>query len=216
MKASVHIGPNYTENLEVYSEDLKILFEITQRLILEHEAEILKVSPIDWTSPSWTISVLTHDQLINWTKPKVHVYSDSVLCLGTSPTLSASRTPCTSRYILLRTSKVPVPDPWPFWLKPFPVRTCAVVFSCVTSFSGFVLSKCLQPSFVVHHLLSWRVLMMGPMCLSLLCLVPLPNGSGPDLDGMGHCSFDAQVKGLRDIVTTRARIRRCRQPREDH
>ena len=33
--------------------------------------------------------------------------------------------------------------------------------------------KCLQPSFVVSHLFPWQVLMMGPMCLSLLCLVPL-------------------------------------------
>ena len=30
------------------------------------------------------------------------------------------------------------------WLKPFLVRMCAVFFPC-TSFSGFVLSKCLQP-----------------------------------------------------------------------
>ena len=37
--------------------------------------------------------------------------------------------------------------PWQFWLKPFPVRTCAVFFP-FTSLSGFVLSKCLQPSFV--------------------------------------------------------------------
>ena len=42
-----------------------------------------------------------------------------------------------------------------------------------TSFSGCVLSKCLQPSFVVSHLFSWQVLMMVPMFLSLLCLVPL-------------------------------------------
>ena len=36
----------------------------------------------------------------------------------------------------------------PFWLKPFPVQTCAVFF-LFTSVSGFVLSKCSQPSFVV-------------------------------------------------------------------
>ena len=43
-----------------------------------------------------------------------------------------------------------------FGLKPFPVRTCAVFFP-FTSFSGFVLCKCLQPSFVVSHLFSWHV-----------------------------------------------------------
>ena len=49
----------------------------------------------------------------------------------------------------------------------------ALCFSCVTSFSGFVLSKCLQPSFVASHLFSWRVLTMGLKCLSLLNLVHL-------------------------------------------
>ena len=47
------------------------------------------------------------------------------------------------------------------------------MFFPFTSFSGFVLSKSLQPSFVVSHVFSWQVLMMGPVCLSLLCLVPL-------------------------------------------
>ena len=52
---------------------------ITQKLILNHQAEILNVTTIDWTSPSWTRSALTHDQVITWTKAKVRVYSDSVL-----------------------------------------------------------------------------------------------------------------------------------------
>ena len=33
-------------------------------------------------SPSWTRSTLAHDQVIQWTKAKVRVYADSVLCLG--------------------------------------------------------------------------------------------------------------------------------------
>ena len=49
----------------------------------------------------------------------------------------------------------------------------ALWFSWVTRFSGFVLSKSLQPSFEVSHLFSWQVLMLGPMCRSLLCLVTL-------------------------------------------
>ena len=32
-----------------------------------------------------------------------------------------------------------------------------------------------------------------------------PNGSGPDLDGMGHRSIDAQFKELRDILLPLAR-----------
>ena len=54
--------------LEVYRntnfEELKNLFDLTQKLILEHEAEILNVSPIDWTAPFGARSTLTHDQLI--------------------------------------------------------------------------------------------------------------------------------------------------------
>ena len=60
-----------------------------------------------------------------------------------------------------------LPPPWPFWLEPFPVQTFAVVFS-LTSFSGFDLSRCLQLSFVVSHLFSWRVLAMGQTCLHLV------------------------------------------------
>ena len=43
---------------------------------------VLNISPIDWTAPSWTRFTLTHDQVIKWTKAKVHVYTDSVLCMG--------------------------------------------------------------------------------------------------------------------------------------
>ena len=66
MKASVHQGPNHNEHLEVYRntnfEVLQNLFDIMQRLILEHEAEILNVSPIDWRTSSLTRSTLSHDQ----------------------------------------------------------------------------------------------------------------------------------------------------------
>ena len=41
-----------------------------------------------------------------------------------------------------------------------------------TSFSGFVLSKCLQLSFVVSHLFSWHVRAMEQMC-QYLCYQPL-------------------------------------------
>ena len=54
MKAAVHLGPNCNENWEVYRntnfEELKNLFHITQRLILEDEAEILNVSTVDRNS----------------------------------------------------------------------------------------------------------------------------------------------------------------------
>ena len=86
MKAAIHLGPNYLANLEVYKktnfEEIQSLFKITQRLILEHSEEILNVNTIESASPSWTRSVVSHDQVIQWTKTKVLVHSDSVLCLG--------------------------------------------------------------------------------------------------------------------------------------
>ena len=85
IKAAIHLGPNYVEILEIYRntnfEELQNFFDTTQKLILDHQAEILKVTTIDWT-PSWTKSTLTSDQVITWTRAQVHVYSDFVLCLG--------------------------------------------------------------------------------------------------------------------------------------
>ena len=51
-------------------------------MISDHSEEILNVNTAASTNPSWTISFLSHDQVIKWTKAKVPVYSDSVLCLG--------------------------------------------------------------------------------------------------------------------------------------
>ena len=78
MKAAIHLGPNYLVNLEVYKntnfEEIQSLFNITQKLIVEHSEEILNVHTIESTSPSWTRSELSHDQVIQWTKAKVRVY----------------------------------------------------------------------------------------------------------------------------------------------
>ena len=48
---------------------------------------------------------------------------------------------------------------------------CSNVFFCVTSFSGFVLSKCLQPSFVVSHLLPWLTHARLMMQSTQMCLI---------------------------------------------
>ena len=48
-----------------------------------HKDWFWTIKPKFWMyAPSWTRSTLTHDQVIKWTKAKVHVNSDSVLCLG--------------------------------------------------------------------------------------------------------------------------------------
>ena len=86
MEAAIHVGQNYLANLEVYKntnfEELQNLVHITEKLILHHQVGILNVKRIEWTTSSWTRSRLSHDQTITWTKARVHVYSDSVLCLG--------------------------------------------------------------------------------------------------------------------------------------
>ena len=64
------------------SSKIESLFNITQKLMLEHSEEILNVKPLERSSPSWTRSVFSHDQAIMWTKTKIRVYSDSVLCVG--------------------------------------------------------------------------------------------------------------------------------------
>ena len=85
MKATIHLGPKFLANLDVFKntnfEDIQSLFNITQKWILEHSEEILNVHTIESTLPSWTRSITSHDQVIQWTKAKVRVYSDSVLCL---------------------------------------------------------------------------------------------------------------------------------------
>ena len=67
MKAASHLGPFFGANLEVYKntnfEEIHSLFNITQNLILEHSEEILHVHTIESTSPSWTRSTLSHDQV---------------------------------------------------------------------------------------------------------------------------------------------------------
>ena len=62
-------------------EEIQSLSNITQKLILEHSEEILIMNTIDSASAWWLRSVLSHDQVIQWTG-KLRVYSDSLLCLG--------------------------------------------------------------------------------------------------------------------------------------
>ena len=75
MKAAIHLAPNSLANLEVckntnFEGNSESLFNITQKLILEHSDEMLNVNTIDSASPSWTRSVVSHDQVIQWTKSK--------------------------------------------------------------------------------------------------------------------------------------------------
>ena len=68
MKAAIHLGLNYAENLETYKntnfEQIQNLFNVTETLILETSEDILNVKTIESTSPCWTRSTLSHDQVI--------------------------------------------------------------------------------------------------------------------------------------------------------
>ena len=76
IEASVHLGPKYNQNLEGYRntnfEDLKNVFDITERSIFEHEAEILNVSTIGWTFSPWTRSSLLQDHLDQRQRTRLH------------------------------------------------------------------------------------------------------------------------------------------------
>ena len=47
MKAAIHLGPNYLTNSEIYKntkfEEIESLFNVTQKLVMEHSEEILIV-----------------------------------------------------------------------------------------------------------------------------------------------------------------------------
>ena len=85
MEAAIHLEPNYLANVEIFKntkfEEIESLFNITQKLVKEHQEEILNVEQLKFSSPSWTKSGLSHDQPIKWAEAKVCVYADSVLCV---------------------------------------------------------------------------------------------------------------------------------------
>ena len=56
-------------------EKIWSVFDITQKLIKEHSEEILNVECLEYSSPSWMRSVLSHVQGIKWAKTKVCVYA---------------------------------------------------------------------------------------------------------------------------------------------
>ena len=58
---------------------------------MDNPEEILNVKTIDIASSCWKRSTLAHDQVIQWSKAKVRVYSDSVLCLGKMSHVSEAR-----------------------------------------------------------------------------------------------------------------------------
>ena len=85
MKAAIHLNPKHIEYVEVSKNlkfnDIESLFNITKKLIMDN-SETRNVSCLDCLSTSWTRSTLLNARAVKLMKAKVHVYSDSVLCLG--------------------------------------------------------------------------------------------------------------------------------------
>ena len=82
MKAAIHLGENYNHNLVTNKntnfEELKTLFDITQKLILNQKHEINHVPTIELQcTPLMRLPVL-HDKVLKLSKAKVRVYSDRV------------------------------------------------------------------------------------------------------------------------------------------
>ena len=57
------------------------MIDLSQELILNQTDEMFGISTIERTIP-WMRTTLPHDRAIKLSKAKLHVYSDSVLCLG--------------------------------------------------------------------------------------------------------------------------------------
>ena len=59
------------------------MFKISEQLTLEQSDEIFGVSQISWESSPWKqLSLVNDEEVISLPHAKVHVFSDSVLCLG--------------------------------------------------------------------------------------------------------------------------------------
>ena len=59
------------------------VFDISEKLITEQPDEIYGVNTINWEDSSWKhVSLVSDEDVISLSHAKVHVFSDSVLCLG--------------------------------------------------------------------------------------------------------------------------------------
>ena len=92
MNSAIHLGLEYVQNLiacqNTNIEGIKTLFDISLRLIVENSFEILNLTTMLYDFSPWMRMTLCHDQPTKWAKTKVHVYSDSVLCMGRAHQLS--------------------------------------------------------------------------------------------------------------------------------
>ena len=93
-RAAFYLLQYYTDTMAVFQnmlfDEIVNLFSITQRLVLESVEEMKNVRVIDTSDPSRVKPQISHPQAIKWMKAEVHVYADSVLCLGKNKWTSRS------------------------------------------------------------------------------------------------------------------------------
>ena len=88
LQASVFMGKNYSEilhSIKNTGKDLtmKQMFAISEKLIVGQSDEIYGVNTINWDDSSWKhLSLIGDEEVISLSHAKVHVFSDSVFCLG--------------------------------------------------------------------------------------------------------------------------------------
>ena len=86
MNAATFMGKNYMDiqNSIMNSTDLtlKKMFDIALKMVSEQE-EINNLDKIHWERNSWKqLSLIGDETVVNLQRPKVYVFSDSVLCFG--------------------------------------------------------------------------------------------------------------------------------------
>ena len=86
MESATFMGKNFQDNQNsiVNTADLtlKQMFDISAKLVTEQD-EISGLETIGWEKHSWKyLSSVGDERIINLKRTKVHVFSDSVLCLG--------------------------------------------------------------------------------------------------------------------------------------
>ena len=86
MNAATFMGKNFLDNQNSIKNStdlaLKKRFDISEKLVSEQE-EMNNLDKMSWKNHSWKqLSLIGDETVINLQRIKVHVFSDSVLCLG--------------------------------------------------------------------------------------------------------------------------------------
>ena len=87
LESSVLMVKNYSDNWHSIKNTkdftMKQIFDISEKLITEQSDEINGMSTVNWELSSWKyLSLIGDEQVISLSHANVHVFSDSLFCLG--------------------------------------------------------------------------------------------------------------------------------------